>query len=88
MGDRRGVQLLTGLERLCWLGTQPQRIALSATVKPLETVARAVAGYSRPGEPRPITIVRAEQAKQIDFSVRLPKGALQVSDHGQKIWEP
>jgi len=86
--NRRGVQLLCALERLCWMGIEPQRIALSATVKPLDAVARQVAGNSAPGKRRPIEVIRAEQDKAIDFQVRLPDGALQVSAQGQKIWEP
>ena len=88
INNRRGVQLLCALERLCWMGLNPQRIALSATVKPLEQVARQVAGFSAPGTRRPIETVRADQQKNIDFCVRLPDGALQVASQGQKIWEP
>ena len=79
---------MTGLERLCWLGIEPQRIALSATVRPLATVAREVAGLTRDRVRRPIEIVDAPQSKQIDFRVCLPDGALNVSDQGKKIWEP
>ena len=86
--NRRGVQLLCALERLCWMGLEPQRIALSATVKPLKRIAMQVAGFSAPGVRRPIKTVRADQHKAIDFQVRLPDGALQVAAQGQKIWEP
>ncbi|MEM7219035.1 MAG: DEAD/DEAH box helicase [Pseudomonadota bacterium] len=88
VGDRRGVSLLTGLERLCWLSAEPQRIALSATVRPLPTIAREVAGLGRDRFRRPIEIVDAPQSKTIDFQVRLPDGALSVSDQGKKIWDP
>jgi len=88
VSNRRGVQLLCALERLCWMGLEPQRIALSATVKPLNRVAEQVAGFSAPGVRRPIKTVRADQHKSIDFKVRLPDGALQVSAQGQKVWEP
>ena len=88
LNNRRGVQLLCALERLCWMGIEPQRIALSATVKPLERIATQVAGFSGPGVRRPIKTVRADQHKAIDFQVKLPDGALQVAAHGQKIWEP
>ena len=88
VSSRRGVQLLCALERLCWMGLRPQRIALSATVKPLTKIAEYVAGYSAPGIRRPIKIVQAEQQKSISFQVKLPDGALQVAARGQKIWEP
>ena len=87
-GNRRGVQLLCALERLCWMGLEPQRIALSATVKPLKSIAAQVAGFSAANERRPIEIVRADQQKLIDFQVKLPDGALEVAAHGKKIWEP
>ena len=86
--NRRGVQLLCALERLCWMGLEPQRIALSATVKPLKRIAEQVAGFSAQGVRRPINIVRADQHKSIDFQVRLPDGALESAAHGKKIWEP
>jgi len=88
ISNRRGVQLLCALERLCWMGLEPQRIALSATVKPLQRIAMQVAGFSAPGVRRPIKTVRADQHKAIDFQVRLPDGALEVAAQGQKIWEP
>jgi len=86
--NRRGVQLLCALERLCWMGLEPQRIALSATVKPLQRIAEQVAGFSAQGVRRAIKTVRADQHKAIDFQVRLPDGALEVAAHGKKIWEP
>ena len=88
VNNRRGVQLLTALERLCWMGLEPQRIALSATVKPLETVARQVAGFTAPGKRRAIRTIRADQSKAIDFQVKLPDGALDVAADGKKVWEP
>ncbi len=88
VNNRRGVQLLVALERLCWMGIDPQRIALSATVKPLQAVARQVAGFTAPGQRRAIQTIRADQSKAIDFRVKLPDGALDVAADGQKIWEP
>jgi len=88
VNNRRGVQLLTALERLCWMGLEPQRIALSATVKPLEAVARQVAGFVAPGERRLIKTICADQSKAIDFQVKLPDGALDAAADGKKIWEP
>ena len=42
--NRRGVSLATSLERLADIAGEFQRVALSATVKPLEAVARYVGG--------------------------------------------
>jgi len=88
ISNRRGVALLTALERLCWLGLEPQRIALSATVKPLNKIAQQVAGNDASGQPRAIETIRADQDKQIRFRVALPDGALARAADGQKIWEP
>ena len=44
-GDKRGVHLALSLERLQHLATQPvQRIGLSATIRPLDEVARFLGG--------------------------------------------
>src|SRR6202165_180382 len=52
-GDKRGAHLALSLERLERLvvqagGPRPQRIGLSATVKPIETAARLLVGTDRP----------------------------------------
>ncbi|MCR9141504.1 MAG: DEAD/DEAH box helicase [bacterium] len=44
-GSRRGTHLITAIERLTELTGEFQRIALSATVRPLEAVAQFVGGY-------------------------------------------
>lgn len=45
VGGKRGVHLISAVDRLVPLCGEFQRIALSATVRPLETVARFVGGY-------------------------------------------
>ena len=45
LANRRGVQLMTSVERLAAVAGEFQRIALSATVKPLETVAAYIGGH-------------------------------------------
>jgi Lhr-like helicase len=44
VGNKRGVLLITGLDRLVPLSGEFQRIALSATVRPAELVAQYVGG--------------------------------------------
>ncbi|PRQ11018.1 DEAD/DEAH box helicase [Corynebacterium sp. 13CS0277] len=64
-GTKRGVHLALSLERLEHLcATPPQRIGLSATVRPLERVAHFLGGD------RPVTMVNPESAKAWDLQVR------------------
>ena len=49
LDNRRGVALLTGLERLVEIAGEVQRIALSATVRPLDDVARYLGGIDADG---------------------------------------
>ena len=84
--SRRGVQLMASLERLVELTGEFQRIALSATVSPLEKVATFVGGSSADG-PRPVGIVRAKTDKATDFRIVFPAEARDAADNGQKIWD-
>lgn len=72
--SRRGLHLMTAVERLARLAGEPQRLALSATVKPLDEVARFVGGFrcevrgeTVSFEPRAVEVVdcRAEKAYQL-----------------------
>ena len=64
---KRGAHLALSLERLSALAhEEPQRIALSATQRPLEEVARFVGGD------RPVTIVDAGVRKELELEVRVP----------------
>jgi len=86
--NRRGVQLMTGLERLVEVAGEFQRVALSATVRPLEAVAEYVGGRDAAGARRPVGIVESSAPKAIDFRVRFPEAARVAADNGEKIWEP
>ena len=76
-GNKRGVHLSLSLERLQALTPEPiQRLGLSATIRPLEEVARFLGGSAWLGEgeeralrPRPVTIVDAAYEKGLDLKV-------------------
>jgi ATP-dependent Lhr-like helicase len=72
--NKRGSHLSLSLERLVDLvGQDFQRIGLSATIAPLEDVARFLGGYRDDGTPRPVVIVDARFSKPIDIRVVVPR---------------
>lgn len=77
--SKRGVHLITAVERLTALSGELQRIALSATVRPLDRIARWVGGYAVEGSPanpvyrpRPVEIIASSAHKRIELDVALP----------------
>lgn len=71
--SKRGTHLVLSLERLRELiGRDFQRIGLSATINPLETVAQFLVGYNDDGEPRDCVVVDARFSKPIDIRVVCP----------------
>ncbi|MBI3926547.1 MAG: DEAD/DEAH box helicase [Armatimonadetes bacterium] len=66
-GTKRGVHLALSLERLaCLTGSEPQRIGLSATVRPAEEVAAFLGGD------RPVEIVDASSAPRVEIEIVVP----------------
>ncbi|MCP5181286.1 MAG: DEAD/DEAH box helicase [Pseudomonadales bacterium] len=86
--NRRGVQLAVCMERLADIAGEFQRIALSATVNPLDAVAEWVGGADAGDRVRPVTILAAPGNKQIDLKVSFPPEARNAAEAGRKIWEP
>ncbi len=86
--NRRGAQLMVNIERLADIAGEFQRVALSATVSPLESVADYIGGSDAHGKPRHVDIVNVPGDKQIEFRVRFPEAARTAAENGQKIWEP
>jgi len=90
-GSKRGAHLMTSLERLDELcGHTPQRIALSATQRPLDEIARFLGGYAPDSEgsmrPRPVTVVDAPADKELQVEVVVPVS--DMSNMGQVVNAP
>jgi len=93
-GTKRGVYLMTAVDRLVRLSGEFQRIALSATVRPLETVAAFIGGQTlqitEAGVdylPRPVSIIRSGIRKHYDVAVCAPEEMLSQPDR-EDFWEP
>ncbi len=75
-GTKRGAHLALSLERLERVvaddGGALQRIGLSATQRPLAEIARFMGGQDREGRPRPVTVVDAGSAKELEIEVVVP----------------
>ena len=94
VGTKRGVYLMTAVDRLVRLSGEFQRIALSATIRPLEKVAEFVGGYMMTGKsggprytPRPISIVRSAAQKQYELAVRFPPRTA-APEARDSVWDP
>src|SRR5947208_15344289 len=87
-GTKRGAHLALSVERLDRLvgprpgpGTgQVQRIGLSATQRPMEEIGRFVSGA------RPIELVDAGRAKELDLRVVVPLDDMREPEEQQSIW--
>src|SRR5579862_4539976 len=82
-GTKRGAHLALSVERLEALAAQPlQRIGLSATQRPLEEIGRFVSGG------RPIELVDAGVAKELDLEVVVPVEDMREPRLGASAAEP
>ncbi len=89
--NKRGTYLITAIERLVPLCGEFQRIALSATVRPLEAVAEFIGGYQarKTGgeytyEKRRVAIVKSDTPKRYDIGVHIPDRAADIG--GKEDW--
>ncbi len=77
-GTKRGAHLALSLERLCALtDTDPQRIGLSATQRPLSEVARFLGGGDRD-----VVIVDAGVRKPMELTIEVPVDDMSDLDRG------
>ena len=89
--SKRGAHLMVSLERLEELCERsPQRIALSATQRPLEEIARFLGGLDAdPGGspvPRPVTVVDSGARKELDVEVVVP--VADMASLGETVEQP
>ncbi len=92
--SRRGTLLIMAVERLTLLSGEFQRIALSATLKPLETAAQFVGGLRLTGPrerphyvPRPVDIIAAPAGKRYVLTVHRPDTE-EAGEEGRDFWAP
>jgi ATP-dependent Lhr-like helicase len=80
-GSKRGAHLALSLERLDELLEQPaQRIGLSATVRPVDEVARFLGGHQQ------VTVVAPPAAKTIEVQIVVPVEDMTELGESQSIW--
>lgn len=86
LDSRRGAHLMVSLERLVEVAGDVQRIALSATINPLEEVARYVGGIGVDGRQRDVGIVQTSIDKKIDLRVSFPPNIRELAESGESVW--
>jgi ATP-dependent helicase Lhr and Lhr-like helicase len=79
--NKRGTHLSLSLERLQKLSPAMTRVGLSATIAPLEEIAKYLVGYENKGE-RPCKIVNVQFIKKLDLKVLSPVPDLIDTEHG------
>ncbi len=92
--NKRGVHLITAVDRLVPLSGEFQRLAVSATARPLEVLAEFIGGLKLEGSPahprfvpRPVSIVKAGEAKVYDLKIHFPEDGSAASE-GPFTWAP
>ena len=84
-GNKRGAHLALSLERLDALAGRPvTRIGLSATQRPIETIAHFLTGCED-GKPGTCTIVDTGHTRERDLALELPESPLEAVMSGE-VW--
>jgi ATP-dependent Lhr-like helicase len=86
--NKRGTHLALSLERLAALcGKQLPRIGLSATQKPIETVARFLVGAGTDGSAPPVcTVIDTGHHRRRDIALEIPDSPLEAVMSAE-VWE-
>lgn len=84
-GNRRGTLLMTAIERLVERSGEVQRIALSATVRPLPEIARWIGGWDARGARRRVHTRSSAARAAPDLCISYPEN---VDDSADPIWKP
>ena len=92
-GNKRGSLLMAAVDRLVPLCGEFQRIALSATVRPVDQVAAFVGGFRAVGDPadpdylsRPIRSCQADTPPTDTLFVSIPE-TLRTADDERNLWD-
>ena len=86
-GNKRGSHLALSIERLAALTRRPlTRIGLSATQKPIDEIARFLAGTSGSGNARACAIVDAGHVRRRDLAIEVPASPLQAV-MSNEVWQ-
>ena len=87
LGDKRGSHLALTVERLeALVGTPLQRIGLSATQKPIRTVASFLVGNHHINEGSPdCMIIDTGHCRQLELSIEVPKSPL-TAVMSNEVW--
>ena len=92
-GSKRGTHLITAVERLTDFSGEFQRIALSATVRPIDLVAEFVGGFALSGSPqapvytpRRVALVESQEEKEYRLKIRFPE-EIETRGPDQTLWE-
>ena len=82
-GSKRGSHLMLSLERLDALcATPPVRVGLSATVKPLDAMARFLVG----DRPDRVEVVDTGHVRERDLALELPRSPLEAV-MANEVWD-
>ena len=90
-GSKRGTHLMTAVDRLVPLCGEFQRVALSATIRPLQSIADFIGGYTMAGDPREpvyqkrrVAVIESRAEKKVDVSVCFPEDAAENLVNGSR----